>query len=222
MISIKVVSSTKRKRSIAMHVVGNREIELRIPTFMRLTDIAEFLSNNSKFLSKSIGAKVSKRQNGVVKKGDKIFIFGDEYVAHFNKSRKTEIKMRKERRVVEIFKSGTAAIQISKFYEQTNKILLPIMAEYSEWARLALNAPRFNKVRLKKVKSIWGSCSSTKNLTYNSRLIHYPERVLRYIAVHEVAHLIEQNHSKRFWNLVESVIPEHKEIRKELKSSKFG
>ena len=53
--------------------------------------------------------------------------------------------------------------------------------------------------------SRWGSCSTTGVLSYSWRLILAPPFVLDYLAVHEVAHLIEMNHSSRFWRLVNSV-----------------
>ncbi len=53
--------------------------------------------------------------------------------------------------------------------------------------------------------SRWGSCSTTGVLSYSWRLILAPPFVLDYLAVHEVAHLIEMNHSPRFWKLVNGV-----------------
>jgi predicted metal-dependent hydrolase len=54
----------------------------------------------------------------------------------------------------------------------------------------------------------WGSCSSGGNLNYNWRLILAPEFVLDYVAAHEVAHLLEMNHSAAFWTAVERTLPD--------------
>jgi predicted metal-dependent hydrolase len=56
--------------------------------------------------------------------------------------------------------------------------------------------------------SRWGSCSSGGALSYSWRLIFAPPHVLDYIAAHEVAHLVEMNHSPRFWRLVERLCPD--------------
>ena len=53
--------------------------------------------------------------------------------------------------------------------------------------------------------SRWGSCSTTGVLSYSWRLILAPPFVLDYLAAHEVAHLIEMNHSQRFWRLVNGI-----------------
>lgn len=55
--------------------------------------------------------------------------------------------------------------------------------------------------------SRWGSCSTTGRLSFSWRLILAPPFVLDYLAAHEVAHLVEMNHSPRFWRLVERVCP---------------
>lgn len=64
------------------------------------------------------------------------------------------------------------------------------------------------RVSVRDQSSRWGSCSSTGVLSYSWRLILAPPFVLEYLAAHEVAHLIEMNHSQRFWRLVERICPE--------------
>ena len=64
------------------------------------------------------------------------------------------------------------------------------------------------RVSVRDQSSRWGSCSSTGVLSYSWRLILAPPFVLEYLAAHEVAHLIEMNHSRRFWRLVERVCPD--------------
>jgi hypothetical protein len=75
----------------------------------------------------------------------------------------------------------------------------------------------FNMVRIKNVKTIWGSCSSKKNLNFNFRLFFLPEVLIDYVFVHELAHLKHMNHSKAFWSEVEKQIPDYKKRREELK-----
>ena len=64
------------------------------------------------------------------------------------------------------------------------------------------------RVSVRDQSSRWGSCSSTGVLSYSWRLILAPSFVLDYLAVHEVTHLIEMNHSRRFWRLVEKTCPD--------------
>ena len=64
------------------------------------------------------------------------------------------------------------------------------------------------RVSVRDQSSRWGSCSSTGVLSYSWRLILAPAFVLDYLVAHEVAHLIEMNHSQRFWRLVEKTCPD--------------
>lgn len=66
-------------------------------------------------------------------------------------------------------------------------------------------------------KSRWGSCSSRGTLSFNYRLIFAPPVILDYVVVHELCHLTHMNHSKDFWNMVASVMPDYKLHRKWLR-----
>ena len=75
---------------------------------------------------------------------------------------------------------------------------------------------KFNKINIKNQKTRWGSCSKKGNLNFNYKIALLPERLANYIIVHELCHLKEFNHSRKFWNLVASIIPDHLSIRHEL------
>ncbi|MCC6290853.1 M48 family metallopeptidase [Candidatus Nomurabacteria bacterium] len=77
----------------------------------------------------------------------------------------------------------------------------------------------FNKINIKNQKTRWGSCSKKGNLNFNYKIVLLPQRLADYIIVHELCHLKEFNHSKKFWNLVEKVIPDYTRIRDDLKRS---
>ena len=66
---------------------------------------------------------------------------------------------------------------------------------------------KIGRVSVRDQSSRWGSCSSTGVLSYSWRLILAPPFVLDYLAAHEVAHLVELNHSRRFWRLVDGICP---------------
>jgi len=67
----------------------------------------------------------------------------------------------------------------------------------------------YNQVRFKRVSSRFGSCSAKRNINIAYRLLFAPREVFRYVCVHELAHLKEMNHSKRFWALVLEAMPEY-------------
>ncbi|MDJ0613853.1 MAG: SprT family zinc-dependent metalloprotease [Rhizobiaceae bacterium] len=67
---------------------------------------------------------------------------------------------------------------------------------------------RPKQIRITDTTSRWGSCSSTRTLSFSWRIIMAPPEVLDYLAAHEVAHLIEMNHSDRFWRLTRDLCPD--------------
>ena len=67
---------------------------------------------------------------------------------------------------------------------------------------------RFSRITIRNQRTKWGSCSAKGNLNFNCLLMLCPLYVREYIVVHELCHLKELNHSKRFWNLVEIYYPD--------------
>ncbi|HTQ34872.1 MAG TPA: SprT family zinc-dependent metalloprotease [Stellaceae bacterium] len=67
---------------------------------------------------------------------------------------------------------------------------------------------RVARVGVRDPKSRWGSCSSTGALSFSWRLVFAPEAVVDYVVAHEVAHLVEMNHSPRFWRVVAGLVPD--------------
>lgn len=73
------------------------------------------------------------------------------------------------------------------------------------------------KWRIRKINTAWGSCSSNKNITISSNLAKFDRQTIEYVVLHELTHLKYMNHSKEFWKMVESYMPNYKQIRKQLK-----
>jgi predicted metal-dependent hydrolase len=76
---------------------------------------------------------------------------------------------------------------------------------------------KINRVAIKNTTTRWGSCSSKKNLNFNYKIIYLRSDLANYLIVHELCHLSELNHSKKFWALVSQTIPNYAKINKELK-----
>lgn len=87
--------------------------------------------------------------------------------------------------------------------------------------RLTLYAPqlgvRWTKMSLSNAATRWGSASADGAIRLNWRLVHYRMPVIDYVVVHELAHLRVMDHSPRFWETVESVVPDYGALRQQLK-----
>ena len=76
---------------------------------------------------------------------------------------------------------------------------------------------KYGRLTISGAKTRFGSCSSKGNISFSFRLMRYPEEAIDYVVVHELAHLVEMNHSPRFYAVVASVLPYYKERRRLLK-----
>lgn len=89
--------------------------------------------------------------------------------------------------------------------------------------RTSFWAPRLGvtpqRIAIKDQKTRWGSCSSTRTITYNWRVIMAPPAVQDYLVVHELSHMLVPNHSPKYWQLVETILPDYKIHRKWLKDN---
>ncbi len=73
----------------------------------------------------------------------------------------------------------------------------------------------FPKLRIRKMKTRWGVCNSSKNIvTLNSELLKFELEVINYVIIHELVHFIHPNHSSNFWEMVAKYCPNYKKIRK--------
>ncbi len=77
---------------------------------------------------------------------------------------------------------------------------------------------KYNRLFLKNLKSRWGSCSGKNNINLNIHLMKLPDELIDYVILHELVHTAHKNHSKKFWNALEKILPESKKMDTKLKS----
>lgn len=77
---------------------------------------------------------------------------------------------------------------------------------------------KYNKISIRNQKTRWGSCSRKGNLNFNYKIVLLPEKYAEYIVAHELCHLQEFNHSRKFWDLVAKTIPDYKQRIREMRS----
>ena len=75
----------------------------------------------------------------------------------------------------------------------------------------------YEKITIRNQKTLWASCTSKGNLSFNCLLMKVPENIRDYVIVHELCHRFEMNHSAKFWRHVEEVLPDYRTSRKWLK-----
>ena len=178
-----------------------------------------FSINNLQFaLKKSKKAKNIKIE---IKKNGEIFLIVPRFIPNFlavqflNTKRNWALKKQKE--ILEKKeKQKIPELSQEDFFKYKKEALKKIQKRVEYFAKKGDFA--YGKITIKNNKTNWGSCSAKGNLNFNYRLIFLEPKEMDYIIIHELSHLREMNHSKKFWLEVKKLCPEYKEIRKRIKN----
>jgi len=112
-----------------------------------------------------------------------------------------------------LFKNGILELALERWYRTEAAKLVDERADKLS-SQMGIN---YKRIVIRSQKTRWASCSHKKNLSFNWKLIMAPEPVIDYVIIHELTHLKEMNHSKRFWELVTQYCPRWREHKKWLK-----
>lgn len=107
--------------------------------------------------------------------------------------------------------TGTAA-EYHRYRARAKKL---VTERVKHWA--GAHGFSYRRISIKNHRSKWGSCSKTSNLNFNYRLIFLPPELVDYVVVHELCHLRHLNHSKKFWQVARSVLPDVIELRRRMR-----
>lgn len=111
----------------------------------------------------------------------------------------------------------TQALALEKRYRAAAKAYIPGRIAYYTDNYPSLIPCGCTSIAVRDQKTRWGSCSSRGTLSFNWRLMLAPPGILDYVVVHELCHLRHMDHSKAFWECVETILPDYRERRRWLK-----
>jgi predicted metal-dependent hydrolase len=210
--SIEVLTRrSPRAKKVSIKITGHNGVELVIPKNITEKQALNFLYSKERWIvekSKEIGIK----NRTYFEEGSQIPIQGDVYIIQHSGSIRGRTRLEGDKLIV-CGEKGVLSKRVKDFLQDLAKKEIVARAEI-EAQKLGVN---YSRITIRDTNSRWGSCSHKKNLSFSWRLIMAPRDVLEYVVAHEVAHLIEMNHSKKFWQLVESIFPSHRLSRNWLK-----
>jgi predicted metal-dependent hydrolase len=197
-----------RRRSIGMQI-GLSGLTVRAPRWVTLREIDATLTERGAWILRSLAEWRARRRDVLPrewKTGAPILFRGRELALAVHTARKREIAADLLNLTV-LHPAGDDERQIATFvtrwlYAEAEHQLFPQVAACA--ARITTTRP---VVKLSNARSEWGSCNQKGVIRLNWRLVQLPPDLALYIVAHEVAHLVELNHSARFWSLVEGLFP---------------
>lgn len=218
----------ERRRSIRAYM-GKEEVIMRFPRNISPEDEAQHRARLTKWLEKQHQKRADafqRYQTADYQDGDTLRVGARQYQLDLQQEdRKTNTARLQEG----IIKLRLSTQQDQRQQSKAIRTLLSrvIAADFLPAVTQRvheLNHRHFQKkikgVKLKYNHSNWGSCSSSGNINLSTRLLFAPPEVVDYVIIHELAHLIELNHSHRFWAEVARAMPNYEEQEAWLK--KYG
>jgi predicted metal-dependent hydrolase len=106
--------------------------------------------------------------------------------------------------------------KLNKHYLQHKKIAEKVIKENVLFFAGLYGVP-VKRVAIRNQRTRWGSCSKLGNLNFNYKIMFLPDHLRNMVIVHEICHLLEFNHSQRFWNQVARVFPNYRDLTKQLR-----
>ena len=149
------------------------------------------------------------------KTGEKYFIFGQEYELNVEERLKNRVFI--ENNKINIYVKDEQQNKEKIFNSAIRKLLIDKCKLFIEKYEPIMNV-KVKELRIKKMKTRWGTCNlEAQRIWINQELIKYPIECLEHIIVHEMTHLLEINHTPRFYSLLETYYPTYKENDKVIK-----
>ena len=198
------------RRTLALTIDENGELIVHAPKSMALFEIFNFIEKKSDLVENKINTvRGTLEKNRQIISYEEIFFLGKRYkVVEVNGL--DSAYLTKDSICVEPCKTKKKRESVLKnwFLENTEKTLIPRIEKL-----LTFMKQKSKSIKIINSKAKWGMCDSKQNLYFNWKLLMLSPELIDYVIVHEISHLIELNHSKKFWSIVGGVIPNYKHLK---------
>jgi hypothetical protein len=213
-----LIRSRKRRKTISLHIKEDGKIVVYAPYRTPKWEIEKFFNEKESWIveKRSEKERSIKEAEKAFISGEKFLFLGELYPLEIQDNNKEPpLKLSFGKFVIDKNHIEEARDLFIKWYkEEAKERIIGRIDYYSK--RLQL----FPKgVKITSAKYRWGSCSRDDRLSFSWRMIMASFSIIDYILIHELVHIKEKNHSKRFWNYLESVHPDYKKHRLWLKEN---
>lgn len=218
-IRIDKIVRTKRK-TLAIIIDSNAKVIVRAPQRITNQEIYNFIDKKRDWIQQKqtlILNKLNQKKINEFIDGEEFLFLGAKYKLKLVDNSLFPLYFNNNFFIMDSsYKNKAREFMINWYLNQAAKIFADKVDAYSK----ALNLP-CRQLKLSDAKRRWGSCSSKRVINLNWRLVMAPNDIIDYVIVHELCHIMYLNHSKDFWNKVQSIIPDYKIKKNWLKNNGF-
>ena len=214
MIPDQVIKSKRKTLSISIN--ENAQLIVRAPNRISDAKIQEFINEKSSWIIKNKNLIKLRLQNTEKDQNDLLYL-GEYFPIKKNIKSLKKVSFNGEEFITNLENQSQLSNALKIWYKDKFKELaIPRLNYFVDKYGLTIN-----QVRLKRQKTLWGSCSSRNNINLNFLLIMAPLKVIDYVIIHELVHTIHKNHSANFWSAVEDIMPNYKDPKNWLKENGY-
>lgn len=216
MITPDLIIRTNR-RSLCLSITKEGKLVVHAPKKLNMNEIIRYIDEKEKWIQtkqKEIQDKLS--INRKVIDYEEFLFFGKKYkLKKINGIKKIELS--EDYLFVPNLENNDILLKIKKWYiENANKILKERLEYFADIMQID-----YSSVSICNNKTRWGSCDSARNIKLNFRLLMLSHKAIDFVIIHELAHILEFNHSKDFYKIISLIMPTYKTQQRILKNSDY-
>lgn len=217
-----------RRKTASIIVRPDKTIQVIAPSFLNDSEIELLVTKKKKWISSKIAELDKNCPNNTPHKyqeGELFLFLGNNYHLLTPIGNRTEVTLATNTITVplppELPKKARYHFLRTTLHLWYTRNAREILAEKTDQLGQCFGLQP-TSVGVKDYKSRWGCCFADGRIYYNWRIIAAPEYIVDYVVIHELCHLAEPNHSKKYWEIVAKILPDWRERRKWLKHNGFS
>jgi len=203
------------RKTLQISVERDRSVVVRAPEGTPREKIEEAVESKKLWLYEKLKHPQKYREVATSKElvsGASLLYLGKEYKLDFVGDDFDGIIFESKFLISRSFKPLAAQFIRDWFMESAKRIIPPKVKTFARQLGV-----KYNRVLVSDLKYRWGSCTPKNNLNFNWRLVKAPMNVIEYVIVHELVHLLEPNHTPRFWGIIKAQLPHYSKAKGWLK-----
>ena len=214
----------KRIRNINVRVRRDGTFYCSLPYYASVSEAEAFIISKQDYLLKSLDSVLQDEKSKSLSRqyvdGEVFNVLGKPYVLKVLEGSKNLCRAEDGIITLEVTDTSDYRTKYMTYEKWRRRCIKSVIVDlcnemYPLFERRGVAMPK--KITLGEYKSFWGECFAKRGeLKFSYRLFEKDRELIRYVVVHEFAHFIVPNHSSDFWNVVGSIVPDYKELRKKL------
>ncbi|MEJ2068551.1 MAG: SprT family zinc-dependent metalloprotease [Deltaproteobacteria bacterium] len=189
-------------------------VRVTLPLDFSQEEIVDLIERKEQWIQKQLAFFRDRRDARIKLSHDEILYLGEIYTFQHLPGLRSRVAIKDEGKIIYSGRNLLADGALDRWYrKEAKRVIMERLEHFAKTYNFT-----YNKVFVRNQKTLWGSCSSKRNLSFNWRLIQTPLDIIDYIVVHELVHTKILQHTKAYWERVASLYPQYRQARVWLKN----